>query len=124
VAHKTHPKSPASLLLDGAFHHTPAKSREEFDRIIDGFLTKCLPRVRELVENANHVPSFLPSWELGPSADENLAKHISELCIPTVSGGRPSLLLHDLGEERKDLDKDRIARIPNIFSFAYHTYVT
>lgn len=30
--------------------------------------------------------------------------------------GRPSLLLHDLGEERNDLDRERVTRIPEIFS--------
>jgi hypothetical protein len=80
--------------------------------------------MKTLVENAKHVPSLLASWKPGPSADKDLAKHISELCIPTASDGRPSLLLHDLGEERNDLDRERVERIPDIFSFANHTCVT
>jgi hypothetical protein len=74
-----------------------------------------------LVKNAKNLPSLLPSWQ--PLTDE-LAEHISGLRIPTVSGGQPSLLLHDLGEVKDDLDRDRITRIPDIFSFAYHTCVT
>ena len=97
---------------------------EEFDAIIDKFLNQCRPRMRELVKNANHIPSLLPSWESSGSSTDELAKHISGLGIPTVSSGQPSLLLHDLGEEKDDLDRDRIARIPEIFSFAYHTCVT
>jgi hypothetical protein len=111
-------------LGDDALHHTPAMPDAEFDAMINKFLNDCRPTMRKLVENAKNIPSLLPSWKLSPSADPNLAQHISELCIPTVSGGRPSLLLHDLGEEKSNLDRDRIARIPHIFSFASHTCVT
>jgi hypothetical protein len=48
--------------------------------------------------------------------------HISELAIPVVQQV-PSLLLHDLGEERMDLDKERLECIPNIFSFGNHVFV-
>lgn len=80
--------------------------------------------MRELVEKADHIPLFLPLWEPKSVTDENFAKHISGLCIPFVSCGRPRLLLHDLREEMSDLDKDRTARIPDIFAFACNTYVT
>jgi hypothetical protein len=79
--------------------------------------------MRYLVKNADDIPTFLPSWIPNLPTDEDLAKHIANLRIPAVSGGRPSLLLHDLGEENSNLDRDRTARIPDIFSFAYHTYV-
>jgi hypothetical protein len=79
--------------------------------------------MQELVKNAKHVPSLIPSWKPGPSADKGLAEHVSKLCIPTFVGGQPSLLLHDLGEERTDLDQRYAAHIQNIFSFATHTYV-
>jgi hypothetical protein len=105
--------------------HTPVKaSKEEFDHVIDSFLTKCRPTMRALVEKAGDVPSFLPSWEPPSFADEELSRHVSGLRIPVVSSGRPSLLLHELGEEKSKLDKDRTARIPAIFSFSHHTYVT
>jgi hypothetical protein len=87
------------------FKHSPEKVPEEFQCIVDDFLTQCRPRMRELVENASHIPSFLPSWKPELDTDEALTKHISDLCIPAVLGGNPSLLLHDLGGERSDPDK-------------------
>jgi hypothetical protein len=105
------------------FQHTPTKPTEEVDAIISEFLDRCRPRMQVLVKNANHVPSLLPSWKPNTSIGK-LAEHISGLAIPIVRSGQPSLLLHDLGEEKDDLDKDRIARIPDIFSFGYHTCVT
>ena len=76
--------------------------------------------MQELVRKAGDVPSLLPSWKLRNSSNEELAKHIEKLQIPTILGGRPSLLLHALGEE-DSLDCDRIV---SIFSFADHTCVT
>jgi hypothetical protein len=73
--------------------------------------------------NANDIPSLLPSWKPGQFADDTLKRHMSELQIPAVRG-RPSLLLHNLGEERTKLDTDRISRIPDIFLPEQHTYVT
>jgi len=67
------------------------------------------------------VPSLLPSWKPGPFADQELAKHVSELRIPIIAGGGPSMLLHALGEEK---DSDRIARIPKNFSFAWDICMT
>ena len=73
---------------------------------------------------ANDIASLLPSWKPKQSADATLKRHVSELHIPAV-GGRPSLLLHNLGEERTELDKNRISRIPDIFlADGQHTYVT
>jgi hypothetical protein len=118
----TPPNHPTKGDANSPLQHTPPKSRDDFDRTISEFLTKCRPRMRELVENADTVQSFFRSWSPGPSVDEKLAKHISGLCIPRI-GGLPSLLLHDLGEERDDLDRDRSARIPDIFSVEYHTCV-
>jgi len=74
--------------------------------------------MQKLVKKAKHVPSLLPSWKPEFPIDVNLAKHISELHIPTVSG-RPSLLLHALGEEGGLYD-DRIARV---FSLEKHMCV-
>jgi len=53
--------------------------------------------MRELLERSNDPSSLLPVWNLGSSADEQLARHIANLRIPIVSG-QPSLLLHALGE--------------------------
>ena len=114
---------PTSVPLDRPLEHTLAKPQKDIDREINRFLHQYRPKMRELVEKASHGSSLLPSWELGPSADEKLAKHISELSIPRLSSGLPSLLLHGLGEEKDSLDRDRIARIPNIFTQT-NTYVT
>ena len=90
---------------------------------IDNFLDKCRPRMKALVEWTYQGLSLLPSWKLEPSADSNLARHVSELHIPILSNGRPSLLLHGLGEEKDHLDRARSARIPGIFT-ERHTCVT
>ena len=104
--------------------HTLPKTINEVRITINTFIKKHRPRMQILLVNAGDILLLLPSWKLGPSADEGLAKHVSGLCIPTVSGGLPSLLLHDLGEQKYVLDRERIARIPDIFSFADHTYAT
>jgi hypothetical protein len=36
---------------------------------------------------------------------------------------QPSLLLHNLGEEKNKLDKDRATRVSNIFRGGEHRYV-
>ncbi len=72
--------------------------------------------------NANDIPSFLPSWQPEPSADDALKQHMSKLCIPAVRGNRPSLLLHNLGEDKTRLEKERISRIPDIFCSGEHRY--
>ena len=98
-------------------------NREAFDARVNNFLEKCRPTMQKLVTNANHLPSLLPSWKPGPSADKDLAAHISTLHIPTGSDRAPSLLLHDLGEVKGGMDKERMARIPQIFSFGSHMCV-
>jgi hypothetical protein len=67
-----------------------------------------------VTDTASILPSWLPT-------DTRLSEHISKLQISVISGGQPSLLLHDLGKQRDDLDRDRVKRIPDIFSSAYHT---
>src|SRR6266542_4859734 len=72
----------------------------EIDKFIDQFLSKCQPRIQELINSVDNIPSFLPSWKLDPSADEAFKCHISKLCIPAIGQNRPSLLLHNLGENK------------------------
>lgn len=56
-----------------------------------------------------HLNTLTPtSWELEPSVDKELTKHISGLCIPTLSSGWPSLLLHALGAEKDNLRQNLI----------------
>ena len=88
--------------------------------MIKNFLEECRPRMRELVQNADNISSFLPLWK---PRDEALDEHISEPGIPDVSG-RPSLLLHNLGEEKNDQDRDFTACILNIFCLYSHMCVT
>jgi len=95
----------------------------EIDKLIDQFLSKHRPRIQELVNSVDDIPSFLPSWKPGPSADEAFKRHMSKLCIPAIGGNRPSLLLHNLGEDKTELEKERISRIPRIFRPEEHTYV-
>jgi hypothetical protein len=115
---------PENKTDDQTLIHTSIKTIKELHVTINTFIGKHRLRMQTLLANAGDVPLLLPSWQLGPSADEGLAKHVSGLCIPTISGGRPSLLLHDLGEQKYALDRERIARIPDIFSFADHTFAT
>lgn len=79
--------------------------------------------MRVLVKNANRLSSFLPSWKPRDYPPE-FAEHIEKLCIPALSDGGPSLLLHDLGEEKDELDRARLERIDEIFLFSKHTCVT
>ena len=97
---------------------------EEVDELINQFLEKCRPRMRDLVSMANETSSFLPIWEPKKHIDPRFRKYIRSLQIPVVSGGQPSLLLHNLGVESRQMNRERAARIPHIFSFAKHTYVT
>jgi hypothetical protein len=76
----------------------------------------------ELVEKAGHISSIIPSWI--PSDDNPLATHISNLKIPLVADSVPSLLLHGLGEEVDELDRERASRIPDVFTFGTHTCVS
>ena len=80
-------------------------------------MKKCRPAMKRLVKKAYEIPSLIKSWSPGPSV---LADHVSGLHIPTIKG-QPSLLLHDLGEEK---DGTRKKLIEEIFSPTKHTCVT
>ena len=74
--------------------------------------------MRQLLERSNDPSSLLPVWNLGSSADEQLARHIANLRIPIVSG-QASLLLHALGE----VNESQKGYISEIFC-RRHTCVT
>ena len=78
--------------------------------------------MKELVMSANNFFSSLPYWEPDPSADAVF--NISKLCMPAIGENRPSLLLHNLGENKTNLEQERILRIPSISRRQEHTYVT
>ena len=69
-----------------------------------------------LVSKAGHIPSFVPSWTPYSSMHPRLSDHIRRLNIPQDKGGLPSLLLHDLGNEKSDLDRLCASHIPRLFS--------
>lgn len=100
----------------GVLKHTPVKAKQETSRIIEEFLNDHRVQMRELVKQACCGESPFSFWKPESPTDTKLAEHLSELAIPTLASGRPSLLLHDLGEEKDTLDRDRTRRIPEIFS--------
>jgi hypothetical protein len=102
---------------------TPVQSHADVEADVTSFMEGFRPTMRRLVKNASHLSSLLPTWQPDPSADKDLIENISKLRIPVVDG-KPSLLLHDLGEEKGDIDKQRVAHIWDIMSFSYHTCVT
>jgi hypothetical protein len=112
------PKTPTSRFPPGDLQHTPSKSVKELDHTIQEVLEKCRRPMQELLAKAGDVSSIFPSWELDSSANKRLAKHISELRIPTVAN-KPSLLLHGLGK-----DQDRNTHIEQTFLSGRHTCVT
>jgi hypothetical protein len=83
---------------------------------IEAFFDQGRPRMVELLTNTGNVP-VIPSWEPSYSADEKLVDHISKLRIPKGTNGRPSLLLHNLGEEKNEPE------IAKVFSSGMHMCV-
>ena len=96
--------------------HTPARPKQDTSEKIEQFLDKYRARMQELVKQASRGESPFSLWKPIAPANEDLAEHILGLGIPKLSSGRPSLLLHDLAEEKDTLDRDRAQRIPKIFS--------
>ena len=82
------------------------------------FIDDCRPRMQSLVAKPSDVWSLLPNWRAGGSPNEKLHNHIANLRIPTVTGGRPSLLLHNLGEGEGEDE-----RLQHVFRFNTHVYV-
>jgi len=98
------------------FQSTPEKSKKDFQDSIQLFLDDCRPAMETLVSMAGDISSFMASWTPSSSMHPSLSDHIRQLNIPRDKGGLPSLLLHNLGEEKSDLDRLRASRIPGIFS--------
>ncbi len=115
------PKTPQiSSPPDQLLEHTPVKPLKQLDGEIKAFLDKCRPTMQKLVQKALEVASQLPSW-IGALAHQELMSRVSNMHIPTIADGSPSLLLHGLGEET---DGNRLERLQKIFSFAKNTCVT
>ena len=118
-----HVISPADSSDDLPLKRSQFTPPSEINKVIDQFLSKCRPHIQELVNSVDDIPLFLPSWKLDPSADEAFKCHISKLCIPAIGQNRPSLLLHNLGENKTKLEKEHISRIPGVFRHWEHMYV-
>ena len=108
--------TPRIGVLTDSFQRTPEKDKKDFQDSIQLFLNDCRPAMETLVSKAGNIPSLMPSWTPSSSMPSRLSDHIRRLNIPQDKGGLPSLLLHDLGEEKSDLDRLRASRIPRIFS--------
>jgi len=106
--------------LSVTYKHTPPRPRSETETAVRQTLDEYRPKMKELVTSARNVTPLIPSWQLpgteGYPANEDLAEHIQQLAIPSVDGA-PALLLHHLGEAITAQDRQRMERIPQIFSF-------
>jgi hypothetical protein len=104
---------------------TPKKAREEMQDEIIQFLDERRETVRLLLNNAADVSSLIPSWkpEQGIEfGDKDSRANVLQLAIPAVNQ-IPSLLLHDMGEQRAHLAQEQAARISRVFSFSNHKCV-
>ena len=100
--------------------HT-GKRQERLPRLyptVPQWLSSCHGNTRFNGGSYSFIYGFMDSSSMHPS----LSDHIRRLNIPRDKGGLPSLLLHDLEEEKSDLDRLRASRIPGIFS-NYNTCV-
>ena len=109
----------------GGLRDTSERTRTQIQDEILEFVDQRREKMRQLLENAHDVSSLIPSWVPGHSnhlADADFVDNISKLAIPVVNQV-PSLLLHDIGEERTDLDQEQAERISRVFSFSNHKCV-
>jgi len=113
--------------LSVTYEHTPPRPRLEIETSVRQTLEGYRLEMKNLIASAPSVSSLIPSWKLPGTkaypANEDLAEHIRRLAIPSVNG-TPGLLLHDLGEERNEQDRERMEHIPEIFSFHYQKSVS
>jgi hypothetical protein len=105
------------------FDETPPKTKQELDSELNKQLNSLRPRMKDLVKNAEDVSFLVPSWEPSSQIPRDIAEHLSQMQIPGVPSERPNLLLHDLGEEKDDLDRKRFKRIPEVFCMDQNVFV-
>jgi hypothetical protein len=99
------------------------KTKHEFDFELKQKLDEFRPKMRELVQKAGDVSSLIPSWRTHRDFDQKeMAEHVAQLQMPSMVG-RPSFLLHDLGEEKTKMDRDRLARVSDVFRLDEDVYV-
>lgn len=126
VIGQPYPKRPClgANPLSVTYEHTPPRPRLEMETAVRQTLDGYRPKMKELVVSAPSISSLIPSWSLqgrAHPANKDL-EHIRQLAIPCVNEA-PDLLLHHLGEERNEQDRQRMERIPDIFSFPPHRSV-
>ena len=108
-----------------AFSDKPKKTRKQIQGEIVQFVDQRRENIRQLLTNAGDGSSLTPSWVPGQSVDfgdKDFVDNIAQLAIPVVNQV-PSLLLHDIGEERTHLDQEQAERISRVFSFSNHKCV-
>jgi hypothetical protein len=110
------------MCLSYEFERSPERSPNDVDEVVETFLREWTPQMRKFVAKAGDISSLVPSWKPQYPADKNFVDHISTLHIPMGGDKRPSLLLHDLGEERRSNPSTERA-IRDIFSHDIHTCV-
>lgn len=111
--------------MQPAFNDTPKKTRKQMQDDIVQFVDQRRENIRQLLNNAGDISSLIPSWVPGQcvdSGDKDFVDNIVQLAIPVVNQV-PSLLLHDIGEERTHLDQEQAERISGVFSFKRHKCV-
>jgi hypothetical protein len=69
-----------------------------------------------VTKSENPMKTWLPS----DSTDSKLSDHASNLEIPCIFEGKPSLLLHELGES---LEPKTASHVSRVFSGKGHSYV-
>jgi hypothetical protein len=108
------PQTPQQASFDEkSFRHSPPKTHQTIEESIDAFFDARRPRMEKLVAKAGDVWSLMSLWTPGMS-DKILSDHVSKLRIPMTQDGRPSFLLHNLGEE-ETYDRVTSGFINNIF---------
>ncbi|KAJ6472329.1 hypothetical protein C8R47DRAFT_1221831 [Mycena vitilis] len=82
-------------------------SDEAFDLAVNSFLTKLRPELEKFIRSENPLPLWVPAPE------SPYAEFLTAMKIPVSQGGRPDMVLHDLGSFERDPELD--ARLNEIF---------
>jgi hypothetical protein len=114
---------PKKATKPSSFDKTPFKTKQEFDSNLNRKLDSLRPRMRELVQRAEDVSFLIPSWRPGPDFDQSTAEFLSGLQIPDFPVNQPNLLLHNLGEVKTNMDRERQVHMQNIFHLSKTMYV-
>ena len=89
---------------------------QNIEQTVTTFLSDLRPEMTRLVGGE----ITLPFWRPNDSFEANIARHLTDLKIPSLKG-KPNLLLHDLGSFQKD--NVLAQRLENIFMTNNHSCV-